>query len=414
MNKKIYDGYTYVDGGVCAAKGFTANGLNCGLNPDKNKNDLGMVFSEVPCVAAGVYTQNKVKGAPVTVTKEHLKKSGNKAQAVIVNSKNANTCNADGIEKAEKISQLAADALGIDVNLVINASTGVIGQIIPIEPFEEYMKELADGLSADGNDKAANAIMTTDTVDKQVAVRCDIDGVTCTLGGMAKGSGMIHPNMATTLNFITSDIAITSELIQKALLEIVKVTYNCLSVDGDQSTNDTLTVMANGLAGNKLIDTENEAYEKFKKALYIVMECMTMMLASDGEGATKMIECTVAGAPDLDTAIIVAKSVIRSPLTKCAMFGEDANWGRILCAIGYAEADFDIDKVAVDLESEFGVVPVCRNGAGVPFSEEKAAKVLSSDEIHINIDLGIGEVIAKAWGCDLTYDYVKINGDYRS
>ena len=414
MNKKIYDGYTYVDGGVCAAKGFTANGLNCGLNPDKNKNDLGMVFSGVPCVAAGVYTQNKVKGAPVTVTKEHLKKSGNKAQAVIVNSKNANTCNADGIEKAEKISQLAADALGIDVNLVINASTGVIGQIIPIEPFEEHMKELADGLSADGNDKAANAIMTTDTVDKQVAVQFDIDGVTCTLGGMAKGSGMIHPNMATTLNFITSDIAITSELIQKALSEIVKVTYNCLSVDGDQSTNDTLTVMANGLAGNKLIDTENEAYEKFKKALYIVMECMTMMLASDGEGATKMIECTVAGAPDLDTAIIVAKSVIRSPLTKCAMFGEDANWGRILCAIGYAEADFDIDKVAVDLESEFGVVPVCRNGAGVPFSEEKADKVLSSDEIHINIDLGIGDVTAKAWGCDLTYDYVKINGDYRS
>ena len=414
MNKKIYDGYTYVDGGVCAAKGFTANGLNCGLNPDKNKNDLGMVFSGVPCVAAGVYTQNKVKGAPVTVTKEHLKKSGNKAQAVIVNSKNANTCNADGIEKAEKISQLAADALGIDVNLVINASTGVIGQIIPIEPFEEHMKELADGLSADGNDKAANAIMTTDTVDKQVAVQFDIDGVTCTLGGMAKGSGMIHPNMATTLNFITSDIAITSELIQKALSEIVKVTYNCLSVDGDQSTNDTLTVMANGLAGNTLIDTENEAYEKFKKALYIVMECMTMMLASDGEGATKMIECTVAGAPDLDTAIIVAKSVIRSPLTKCAMFGEDANWGRILCAIGYAEADFDIDKVAVDLESEFGVVPVCRNGAGVPFSEEKADKVLSSDEIHINIDLGIGDVTAKAWGCDLTYDYVKINGDYRS
>ena len=414
MNKKIYDGYTYVDGGVCAAKGFTANGLNCGLNPDKDKNDLGMVFSEIPCNAAGVYTQNKVKGAPITVTKEHLKKSGNKAQAVIVNSKNANTCNADGIEKAEKISQLAADALGIDVNLVINASTGVIGQIIPIEPFEEYMKELADGLSADGNDKAANAIMTTDTVDKQVAVQFDIDGVTCTLGGMAKGSGMIHPNMATTLNFITSDIAITSELIQKALSEIVKVTYNCLSVDGDQSTNDSLTVMANGLAGNKLIDTENEAYEKFKKALYIVMECMTMMLASDGEGATKMIECTVAGAPDLDTAIIVAKSVIRSPLTKCAMFGEDANWGRILCAIGYAEADFDIDKVAVDLESEFGVVPVCRNGSGIPFSEEKASKVLSSDEIHINIDLGIGEVTAKAWGCDLTYDYVKINGDYRS
>ena len=406
--------FTKVKKGVCAAKGFVANGLNCGLNSDKNKNDLALVYSETQCQAAAVYTTNKVKGAPIQVTKAHLEASGHTAKAVIANSKNANTCNADGVEKAQRMCELAAAELSIDPNEVIVASTGVIGQVLPIEPIESHIKELAKGLSADGNDKAANAIMTTDTVDKQVAVQFDIDGVTCTLGGMAKGSGMIHPNMATTLNFITSDIAITSELIQKALSEIVKVTYNCLSVDGDQSTNDTLTVMANGLAGNKLIDTENEAYEKFKKALYIVMECMTMMLASDGEGATKMIECTVAGAPDLDTAIIVAKSVIRSPLTKCAMFGEDANWGRILCAIGYAEADFDIDKVAVDLESEFGVVPVCRNGAGVPFSEEKAAKVLSSDEIHINIDLGIGEVTAKAWGCDLTYDYVKINGDYRS
>jgi glutamate N-acetyltransferase/amino-acid N-acetyltransferase len=414
MNKKVYEGYKYIDGGVCAAKGFLANGLNCGLNPDKNKNDLGMVFSQVPCVAAGVYTQNKVKGAPVTVTKEHLRKSGNRAQAVIVNSKNANTCNADGIEKAERISQLAADALGIDVNLVINASTGVIGQIIPIEPFETHIGELAKGLSENGNDKAANAIMTTDTVDKQVAVEFEIDGVSCVLGGMAKGSGMIHPNMATTLNFITTDVAITSQLISKALSEIVKVTYNCLSIDGDQSTNDTLTVMANGLAENPLISEEGPAYEKFKKALYIVMECMTMMLAADGEGATKMLECKVSGSPDLDTAIIVAKSVIRSPLTKCAMFGEDANWGRILCAIGYAEADFDIDKVAVDIESEYGTVAVCRMGAGVEFSEEEAAKVLSADEIHINIDLGLGDVTAKAWGCDLTYDYVKINGDYRS
>ena len=276
------------------------------------------------------------------------------------------------------------------------------------------MKVLADGLTADGNDKAANAIMTTDTVDKQVAVQFDIDGVTCTLGGMAKGSGMIHTNMATTLNFITSDVAISSELIQKALSEIVKVTYNCLSIDGDTSTNDMVSIMANGHAGNTPITTENDDYQIFKDALYEVLSNLTRRLAKDGEGASKLLECTCAGAPDLDTAIIVAKSVIRSPLLKCAMFGEDANWGRILCAIGYAEADFDIDKVAVDLESEFGVVPVCRNGAGVPFSEEKAAKVLSSDEIHINIDLGIGEVTAKAWGCDLTYDYVKINGDYRS
>ena len=414
MTKEIFDGYKYIEGGVCAAKGFVANGLNCGINPVKEKFDLGVVYSETECNAAGVYTQNKVKGAPIIVTKKHLEKSGGKAKAVIVNSKNANTCNADGEEIAEKVSNLLADAVGIKPEEVIVASTGVIGQRLSVKPFEDYMQKLVDGMTTDGHTAAADAIMTTDTIRKEVAVEFEIDGKVCHLGGMAKGSGMIHPNMATTLNFITSDIAITSELIQKALSEIVKVTYNCLSVDGDQSTNDTLTVMANGLAGNKLIDTENEAYEKFKKALYIVMECMTMMLASDGEGATKMIECTVAGAPDLDTAIIVAKSVIRSPLTKCAMFGEDANWGRILCAIGYAEADFDIDKVAVDLESEFGVVPVCRNGAGVPFSEEKAAKVLSSDEIHINIDLGIGDVTAKAWGCDLTYDYVKINGDYRS
>lgn len=414
MKKKTYEGYTYVDGGVCAAKGFVANGINCGLNSDKNKNDLGMVYSSTVCNAAAVYTQNKVKGAPILVTKEHLKATGGKAMAVVVNSKNANTCNADGVEKAERICELAADALGIDADMIINASTGVIGQIIPIEPFEEHMKELAGGLSADGNDKAANAIMTTDTVDKQVAVEFTLGGKTCRLGGMAKGSGMIHPNMATTLNFITTDVAISADMIQKALSEIVKVTYNCLSIDGDTSTNDTLSVMANGLAGNEEIVTENDDYAIFKKVLYIVMECMTMMLASDGEGASKMLECTVSGAPDQDTAIIVAKSIIRSPLTKCAMFGEDANWGRILCAIGYAEADFDIDKVDVDLESEKGIVEVCRNGSGIPFSEEKASEVLSEDDIYINVNLNQGEASAKAWGCDLTYDYVKINGDYRS
>ena len=414
MKKKTYEGYTYVDGGVCAAKGFVANGINCGLNSDKNKNDLGMVYSSTVCNAAAVYTQNKVKGAPILVTKEHLKATGGKAMAVVVNSKNANTCNADGVEKAERICELAADALGIDADMIINASTGVIGQIIPIEPFEEHMKELAGGLSADGNDKAANAIMTTDTVDKQVAVEFTLGGKTCRLGGMAKGSGMIHPNMATTLNFITTDVAISADMIQKALSEIVKVTYNCLSIDGDTSTNDTLSVMANGLAGNEEIVTENDDYVIFKKALYIVMECMTMMLASDGEGASKMLECTVSGAPDQDTAIIVAKSIIRSPLTKCAMFGEDANWGRILCAIGYAEADFDIDKVDVDLESEKGIVEVCRNGSGIPFSEEKASEVLSEDDIYINVNLNQGEASAKAWGCDLTYDYIKINADYRS
>lgn len=407
-------GYTYVNGGVCAAKGFRANGLNCGLNSDKNKNDLALVVSDVLCNAAAVYTTNKVKGAPILVTKKHLEATGGKARAVIANSKNANTCNADGEEKARRMAELAAGQLGITPEEVIVASTGVIGQILPIEPIETHIEELAKGLSYDGNDKATNAIMTTDTVPKQVAVTFDIDGILCTLGGMAKGSGMIHPNMATTLNFVTTDVAISTELIQKALSEVTKVTYNCLSVDGDTSTNDMVSVMANGLAGNTEIVEENAAYEVFKQALYVVMMNMTKMLAKDGEGATKLIECTVSEAKDLDTAIIVAKSVIRSPLFKCAIFGEDANWGRVLCAVGYAEAEFDINKVDVDLASVKGVLPVCRNGAGVEFSEEFAKVVLAEDEILVNISLHEGDVTAKAWGCDLTYDYVKINGDYRS
>ena len=409
-----FEGYKYLDGGVCAAKGFQANGLNCGLNSDKNKNDLALVVSDVMCNAAAVYTTNKVKGAPILVTKKHLEATGGKAKAVIANSKNANTCNADGEEKARRMAELAAGQLNIAPEEVIVASTGVIGQIMPIEPIESHIEELAKGLSYNGNDKATNAIMTTDTVPKQVAVSFDIDGVTCTLGGMAKGSGMIHPNMATTLNFVTTDVRISTELIQKALSEVTKVTYNCLSIDGDTSTNDMVCVMANGLAGNTEIIEENTAYEVFKQALYIVMMNMTKMLAKDGEGATKLIECTVSEAKDLDTAIIVAKSVIRSPLFKCAIFGEDANWGRVLCAVGYAEAEFDINKVDVDLASVKGVLPVCRNGAGVEFSEEFAKVVLAEDEIFVNISLHEGNVTAKAWGCDLTYDYVKINGDYRS
>ncbi len=406
--------FTYIEGGVCAARGFTANGLNCGLNPDPNKNDLAMIFSKTVCNAAAVYTQNKVKGAPILVTKKHLEATGGKARGVIVNSKNANTCNADGVEKAVRMCELAATELGIQPEEMIVASTGVIGQPLPIEPFETHMKELAEGLCANGNGRAANAIMTTDTIQKEVAVQFELDGTLCTIGGMAKGSGMIHPNMATTLNFVTSDVKISSAMLQKALSEIVKVTYNCLSVDGDTSTNDMVSVMANGLAENAEITEEGPAYEQFKEGLYLVMMNMTRMLAKDGEGASKLLECTVKGAPDLDTAIIVAKSVIRSPLLKCAMFGEDANWGRILCAIGYAEADFEIDQVAVDLASEKGTVSVCRDGSGIPFSEEKASEVLSADEIFINIDLMQGEAQAKAWGCDLTYDYVKINGDYRS
>ena len=414
MKLENFEGYTYVDGGVCAAQGFVANGLNAGINPDKKKNDLCLVYSKEPCSAAGVYTLNKVKGAPVIVTRENLKKSHGIAHAILANSKNANTCNFDGIEIAEKACKLAADQLGIKPEEVIIGSTGVIGQRLSIQPFEEYMKPLAEGMTADGNDRAAYAIMTTDTVMKQVAVEFKIGDAICRMGGMAKGSGMIHPNMATTLNFLTSDVAITPELIQKALSDVVKVTYNCLSVDGDTSTNDTVTVMANGLAGNTLIDKEGEDYETFRQALYIVMMNMTRMLAADGEGASKLLECSVTGAPDQETAIIIAKSVIRSPLLKCAMFGEDANWGRVLCAIGYAEAEFDIDKVDVDFESEFGKIAVCRDGSGVEFSEEIAAKILSAEEIHILVELKQGKAQAKAWGCDLTYDYVKINADYRS
>lgn len=425
ITKKNFEGYKYIDGGVCAAKGFKANGLYCGIKKTSvsdgnespisgNKNDIGLVMSDVMCAAAGVYTQNKVKGAPVTVTKRNLETTGGKAQAIIVNSKNANTCNADGEQKACRMCELAADQLGIKPEEVIVASTGVIGQILPIEPIENCIEELAAGLSYDGNEKAATAIMTTDTVKKEVAVEFEVDGKLCRLGGMGKGSGMIHPNMATTLNFITTDCAVSSDMLRKALSEVVKITYNCLSVDGDQSTNDTCVVMANGLAGNAEITSAGEEFEVFKKALYIVMMNITKMLAKDGEGATKLLECTVTGAKDLDTAITVAKSVICSPLFKCAMFGADANWGRILCAVGYADADFDINKVDVSLSSKAGRIDVCRNGSGIDFSEEEAKKVLIEDEITISVSIGDGEGTATAWGCDLTYDYVKINGDYRS
>lgn len=406
--------YEVIQGGVCAAKGYKASGINCGLNSDKNKNDLGLLVCDVDANTAAVYTQNKVKGAPVTVTKAHLNTTGGLSRAVIMNSKNANTCNADGEEKAEMMCKLVSEKLGIEQNKVLVASTGVIGQILPIEPIRDGMDKLIGGLSYTGNEAAATAIMTTDTHKKEYAVKFSVGGKECVIGGMAKGSGMIHPNMATTLNFITTDAAVSSEMLQNALSDIVKITYNCLSVDGDTSTNDMIILQADGLAGNDEISEENEDFAVFKKALYIVMSELTKMLAKDGEGATKLLECSVSSAPDLDTAIVVAKSVIRSPLLKCAMFGEDANWGRVLCAIGYAEAEFDINKVDVDFESESGRIAVCRNGAGVEFSEEKAKEILSADEIVIDVRLNAGDASAKAWGCDLTYDYVKINGDYRS
>lgn len=412
---KSFDGYEYVDGGVCAAKGFKANGVYAGIKKnDKKKNDLTVIVSDAVCCAAAVYTQNKVKGAPVTVTKKNLTAAGGKAKAVIANSKNANTCNSDGEEKAFRMCELAAESVGCKPQEVIVASTGVIGQKLPIEPIEKAMPELISGLSYTGNDAAAEAIMTTDTFPKQVAVEFTAGGKVCRLGGMAKGSGMIHPNMATTLNFITTDCAVSSEMLQKALSEIVKITYNCLSIDGDQSTNDMVTLLSNGLAGNAEICAEGEDFDVFKQALYIVMMNMTRMLAKDGEGATKLLECTVSGAKDQDTAITVAKSVICSSLFKAAMFGEDANWGRILCAVGYADADFDINAVDVKISSAKGEIHVCENGAGIDFSEETAAQVLSADEISVSITIGGGSGSATAWGCDLTYDYVKINGDYRT
>lgn len=415
MNFKV------IDGGICASKGFKASGIYCGIKrpandtPEaKHKNDICIFVSDTVCNTAAVYTQNKVKGAPILVTKKNLEKSGNKSIAVIANSKNANTCNADGIEKAETMCELLAKELNIPKEQVIVASTGVIGQILPIEPIKTGIPKLVKKLDYNKNIEAATAIMTTDTVKKEYAVEFEIDGVKCHLGGMAKGSGMIHPNMATTLNFITTDCAISSNLLQEALSEIVKVTYNCLSIDGDTSTNDMVSLMANGMADNKEITSHGADFDTFKSALYEVMANLTRMLAKDGEGATKLIECITSGAKDKDTAITVAKSVVCSSLFKAAIFGEDANWGRILCAVGYAQADFDINKVDVDLKSKNGIISVCKNGSGIEFSEEKASEILSADEISVLINLNDGSENATAWGCDLTYDYVKINGDYRT
>ena len=414
--KKIGD-VKFIDGGVCAAKGFKANGVQCGLahagaSVTKKKNDLALIVADTECTTAAVYTTNKVKGAPILVTKEHIKDG--RARAVIVNSVNANTCNPDGVEKAEKMCQLAADALGIDENDVIVASTGVIGQVLPIEPIANAMDELKDGLTYDGNKRALEAIMTTDTREKEIAVEFTVGGKTCTLGGMLKGSGMIHPNMATTLTFLTTDAAISAEMLQQALSDVVKVTLNRASVDGDTSTNDMVCVLASGGAGNKTITSDGEDYASFENALYNIMLNLARMMARDGEGATKLIECSVSGAKDEKTAETVAKSVICSSLFKAAMFGEDANWGRILCAVGYADADFDINQVDVKIGSAKGVIDVCKNGAGVDFSEDKAKEILGEEVIEIIISIGDGAGEAVAWGCDLTYDYVKINGDYRS
>lgn len=401
-----------IEGGVCAAKGFTANGVHCGIRRNHSKKDLSLIFSSVPASAAAVYTTNLVKGAPLIVTKNHLQDGI--AQAVICNSGNANTCNANGIEIAERMSVLAANHLGVTPDDIIVASTGVIGQPLSIEPIASGLPELVAGLSAEGGKAAAEGIMTTDTVMKEVAVAFEVGGKICHIGGIAKGSGMIHPNMATMLVFITTDCAIAPDMLQKALSGDIANTFNMVSVDGDTSTNDMVTVLANGLAGNETIAEENADFEIFMKALNSVTVNLCRKIAGDGEGATKLLECKVTGGKTLDIAKTVAKSVICSSLLKAAMFGADANWGRVLCAIGYSGADVDVNKVDVSFCSAAGRVDVCQNGAGIPFSEEEAKQVLLQKEIEILVGLNEGEAASVAWGCDLTYDYVKINGDYRT
>ena len=401
-----------INGGVCAAKGFKANGVHCGIRHNKLKRDLALIVSEVPATAAAVYTTNLVKGAPLIVTKNHLQDGY--AQAVICNSGNANTCNANGIEIAEQMSALVAQNVGIKAQDVVVASTGVIGQPLNIEPIERGMSELVSGLNEQNGEFAAQAIMTTDLALKQVSVEFTIGGKTCRMGGIAKGSGMIHPNMATMLVFITTDVNISSEMLNKALKSDIQKTFNMISIDGDTSTNDMVVVLANGLAGNECISEEGQDFNEFMLALNSINVSLCKMIAGDGEGATKLLECSVCGAKNLDTAKTVAKSVICSSLFKAAMFGADANWGRVLCAIGYSGADVDVNKIDVAFVSNKGKIDVCKNGSGVEFSEEKAKEILLEKEITVDVNLNDGQACSKAWGCDLTYDYVKINGDYRT
>ena len=401
-----------ISGGVCAAKGFTAWGVHCGIRANRAKRDLSLIYSEKKASAAAVYTTNLVKGAPLIVTKNHL--ADGFAQAVIVNSGNANTCNANGIEIAEGMCALAAGELSFAPEDVLVGSTGVIGQPLSLEPIKAGIPDLVKGLCKEGSAVAAEGIMTTDTALKEIAVEFSLGGKTCRMGGIAKGSGMIHPNMATMLVYITTDAAVSSPMLQKALSTDIADTFNMVSVDGDTSTNDCVTVLANGLAGNDPVTEDGEDFAAFMKALNTVTVYLCRSIAGDGEGATKLLECHVSGAKDVKNAKIVSKSVICSSLLKAAMFGADANWGRVLCAIGYSGAEVDVSKVGVSFRSDKGTITVCENGAGVEFSEEKAKEILLEKEIEILITLGDGTAEATAWGCDLTYDYVKINGDYRT
>ncbi len=401
-----------IHGGVCAAKGFKAAGIHCGIRKNPGKKDLALIISSVPASAAAVYTTNLVKGAPILVDKKHLENGI--AQAIICNSGNANTCNANGIEIAEGMAALVEKHTGIPACDVLVSSTGVIGEPLSLDPVAAGMEELVASLSEVGSKDACHAIMTTDTKPKELALEFELGGKTCHIGGIAKGSGMIHPNMATMLVFITTDAAVSPSMIKKALSTDIQSTFNMLSVDGDTSTNDTVMLLANGLAGNPEITEEGPDFDVFMKALNTINMDLSRRIAADGEGATKLLECKLSGADSLEAARTAAKSVICSSLVKSAMFGEDANWGRVLCAIGYSGADVDVNKIDLSFKSAGGEVAVCKNGAGIPFSEELAAKVLHESEIEIIVSAGDGPFSATAWGCDLTYEYVKINGEYRT
>ena len=406
--------FTEVKGGVCAARGFSASGVHCGIRPRHEKLDLALISADVRCAAVGVYTTNKICGAPITVDRMHLQDGY--AQAIVVNSGNANTCAPGGVQLALDTCQVVADALHIAKEDVLPASTGVIGQPMQLTPFAAGIPQAAAQLTheASGSLQAATAIMTTDTYPKEYAFSFTLGGKTCHLGAIGKGSGMIAPNMATMLEFYTTDAAISPQMLQKALSDVVPGTYNQMSVDRDTSTNDTLILMASGLAGNEPVTGPGEDYDTFFEALTAIAEHMCREHAADGEGASKLLVCEVTGAPSLEVARAVSKSVVTSDLFKTAMFGQDANWGRILCAIGYTQGDFSVDHCCVWLESAAGSVYVCENAAYHPYSEEEASKVLAEHDILVRVDMGDGEAEGKAWGCDLTYDYVKINGDYRS
>ena len=406
---------SWIDGGVCAAQGFRAAGLHVGVKTHNvNKKDVALIVSDSDCAAAAVFTTNVVKAAPIHVTKAHL--ANGRARAVVANSGNANACAPLGEENAERMCAAAAKAIGCGAEDVLVCSTGVIGQTLRVNVIEEGMEDLASLLERSGaaSDAAAHAIMTTDTVKKEAAVETTVGGKTVRIGGIAKGSGMIHPNMGTMLCFITTDCAISPEMIRKALVDTAHVSFNRISVDGDTSTNDTCLVLANGLAGNETITGEGEDYAAFLEALKALCVRLARMMAKDGEGARHLITCTVAGAKDEESAQTIAKSVISSTLTKAAIFGCDANWGRVLCAMGYSGEEFDPDKVDVAFASAAGEILVCRQGRGLDFDEDLAKRILTEDEVEIRVRMGEGDAACTCWGCDITYDYIKINGDYRT